>query len=303
MGESMRAVVVERPGGPEALTLVERPVPEAGPGEVLVRVEASGVNPVDGGNRADPSWAGVDAPYVVGYEFAGRLATTGEEVWGLLPVQGTRWGALAEYVAVPAGLVAPRPSALDAVTAAALPLAGCTALQVLDRLRLPQGAWVLVHGAAGGVGHLLVQLASRRGLRVAAASRAEERGRLESLGVERWLDRADVDPAAGLGHEVDAVVDLVGGLLEPSLPHVRVGGDAATIVDLSGDLDLAIDRNVDVHGVLLRTGRDRLDALAAEVAAGLRPTVVATYPLERVADAHRRLEAGGVGGKLVITVP
>jgi NADPH:quinone reductase-like Zn-dependent oxidoreductase len=217
-------------------------------------------------------------------------------------VQGTRWGALAEYVVVPAGLVAPRPPGLDAVTAAALPLAGCTALQVLERMRLPEGSWVLVHGAAGGVGHLFVQLAARRGLRVAAASRPTERARLEALGVERWLDREDADPAAALGHEVDAVVDLVGGQLEGSLPRVRVGGHAATVVDLSGDLDLAIDRNLDLHGVLLRTGRDRLDALAAEVATGVRPTVVATYPLEQVADAHRRLEAGGVGGRLVVTL-
>jgi NADPH:quinone reductase-like Zn-dependent oxidoreductase len=173
---------------------------------------------------------------------------------------------------------------------------------VLERLRLPEGAWVLVHGAVGGVGHLLVQLAVRRGLRVAAASRADDRARLEGLGVERWLDRADADPAAALGHQVDAVVDLVGGLLEESLPHVRVGGHAATVVDLAGDLDLAIDRNLDVHGVLLRVGRERLEALASEVDAGLRPTVVATYPLDRVAAAHRRLEAGGVGGKLVVTV-
>ncbi len=300
----MRAVVVEQPGGPEALKLVDLPVPESAPGEVLVRVEAVGVNPVDCWNRADPSWAGIEAPYVVGYEFAGRVIGSGEEVWGLLPVQGTRYGALAEQVVVPAGLVAPRPPDLDAVTAAALPLAGCTALQVLDRLGLLAGAWLLVHGAAGGVGHLLVQMARRRGLHVAAASRPHDRARLEALGVDLWLDRSVTDPAAAagraLGHEFDAVVDLVGGLLEPSLPHVRVGGHAATIVDLAGDLDLAIDRNLDLHGVLVRAGRERLDALAAEVASGVRPTVVATYPLEQAADAHRRLEAGGVGGKLVM---
>jgi NADPH:quinone reductase-like Zn-dependent oxidoreductase len=171
---------------------------------------------------------------------------------------------------------------------------------------LADGEWLLVHGATGGVGHLLVQLAARRGLRIAAASRPEERARMGALGVDLWLDRATADSAAAatqaLGHGLDGVVDLVGGLLEPSLPHVRVGGHAATIVDLSGDLDLAIDRNIDLHGVLMRPGRDRLDALATEVAAGLRPDVVATYPLERVADAHRRLAAGGVGGKLVITL-
>ena len=302
----MRAVVVEHPGGPEALALTTLPDPSPGTGEVVVRVEAVGVNPVDCGNRADPSWAGIDAPYVVGYEFSGRLVGSGEEVWGLLPVQGSRFGALAERIAVPADLVAPRPAGLDAVSAAALPLAGCTALQVVERMRLAEGSWLLVHGAAGGVGHLFVQMAVRRGLRVAAAARPGDRARLEAIGVTLWIDRAVPDAAAAasreLGHELDAVVDLVGGLLEPSLRHVRVGGHAATIVDLSGDLDLAIDRNIDLHGVLLRVGRDHLDALAVEVAAGVRPTVVETYPLERTADAHRRLEAGGVGGKLVVTL-
>jgi NADPH:quinone reductase-like Zn-dependent oxidoreductase len=306
MRTPMRAVVVEQPGGPEVLTLTTLLGPSPSHGEVLVEVEAVGVNPVDCGTRADPSWAAVETPYVVGYEFSGRLAGSGEEVWGLLPVQGTRWGALAEQVVVPAGLVATRPPELDAVSAAALPLAGCTALQVLERLRLPEGSWLLVHGAAGGVGHLLVQMAARRGLRVAAASRPEDRGRMKGLGVDLWLDRAVPDPAAAatqsLGHALDAVVDLVGGLLEPSLPHISIGGHAATIVDLTGDLDLAIDRNLDLHGVLMRAGADRLGALALEVAAGVRPNVVATYPLERTADAHRRLEAGRVGGKLVVTV-
>jgi NADPH:quinone reductase len=302
----MRAVVVERPGGPDALTVVDVPAPTPGPDEVLVEVEAVGVNPVDLGNRSDPSWAGVTPPYGVGYELAGHLVETGERAWALLPVQGTAYGALAEQVAVPAALLAPRPPELDAIVAAALPLAGCTALQVLQRMPLAAGSWVLVHGATGGVGHLLVQMARGLGLHLAAASRPGDRSRLEDLGVDLWLDRSEPSPAAAavasLGHELDAVIDLVGGLLEPSLPHVRVGGHAATIVDLYGDLELAIDRNIDLHGVLVRPGRDRLYELAAEVAAGVRPTVVETYPLERVADAHRRLEAGGVGGKLVITL-
>jgi NADPH2:quinone reductase len=242
----------------------------------------------------------------VGYELAGRVADTGEPVWALLPVQGTTQGALAERVAVPRQLLAPRPPELDPIVAAALPMAGCTALQVLQRMPLEAGSWVLVHGAAGGVGHLLVQMARGLGLHVAAASRFEDRQRLEELGLDVWLDRAEPAPAAAavqqLGRDLDAVVDLVGGQLEPSLAYVRVGGRAATIVDLSGDLDLAIDRNIDLHGVLMRPGRDRLYELAAEVAAGVRPHVTDTYPLERTADAHRRLEAGRVGGKLVITL-
>jgi NADPH2:quinone reductase len=302
----VRAVVVQQPGGPEALRLVDLPEPVAGPDDVLVEVEAVGVNPVDLGNRSDPTWAGISPPYVVGYDLAGRVVETGEPVWALLPVQGTTHGALAERVAVPKQLLAPRPPELDPIVVAALPMAGCTALQVLQRMPLEAGSWVLVHGAAGGVGHLLVQMARGLGHHVVAAGRFEERARLEELGVELVLDRSDSDPARAavdkLGHELDAVVDLVGGQLQASLPHVRVGGHAATIVDLTGDLDLAIDRNIDLHGVLVRAGRDRLYELAAEVAAGVRPHVTDTYPLERVADAHRRLEAGRVGGKLVITL-
>jgi NADPH:quinone reductase-like Zn-dependent oxidoreductase len=302
----VRAVVVDRPGGPEVLRVVDLPPPIPGPDEVLVEVEAVGVNPVDAGNRSDPSWAGVSPPYRLGYEFAGRVVDTGEPVWALLPARGTAAGALAEQVAVAREYVAPRPPELHAIAAAALPLAGCTAIQVLERMPLPAASWLLVHGATGGVGHLLVQLARGLGLHVAAACRPEERRRLEELGVGLVLDRSDPSPAAvaveRLGHELDAVVDLVGGQLAPSLPYVRVGGRAATIVDLAGDLELAIDRNVDLHGVLLRAGRDRLYELSSAVAAGLRPHVTETYPLERTADAHRRLEAGRVGGKLVITL-
>ncbi|MGC4110807.1 MAG: NADP-dependent oxidoreductase [Nocardioides sp.] len=302
----MRAVVVERPGGPEMLTLVDLPRPRPAPDVVLVEVEAVGVNPVDLGNRADPAWAGLHAPYVVGYELAGRVVDSDEPVWALLPVRGTTNGALVERVAVPREYLAPRPPELHPIVAAALPMAGCTALQVLERMPMPAGSWVFVHGVTGGVGHLLVQLARGRGLHVAGAGRPEERRRLEELGVDLVVDRAAPDPTAeavaGLGHELDAVVDLVGGRLEASLPAVRRGGRAATIVDLTGDLDLAIDRNIDLHGVLVTPGRDRLYELSAAVAAGLRPHVSDTYPLERVADAHRRLEAGRVGGKLVITL-
>jgi NADPH:quinone reductase len=302
----VRAVVDERPGVPDALTLVEVPEPEAGPGEVLVAVEAVGVNPVDAGNRSDPSWGGVATPYGVGYELAGHVVDTGEPVWALLPVRGTRWGALAERVAVPVGLLAPRPPQLDPIVAAALPLAGSTALQVLQRMPLAAGSWLLVHGASGGVGHLLVQMAVLRGFKVAAASRPVDRARLEAHGVGLWLDRAAPSVAAeaerALGHGLAAVVDLVGGRLASSLPHVAVGGHAATIVDLTGDFEVAIDRNIDVHGVLVQPGRDRLYQLAAEVGAGVLPDITETYPLERAADAHRRLESGRVGGKLVITV-
>ena len=113
----MRALVVHQPGGPEAMRLQQLPAPQPGPHQVVVAVEAVGVNPVDAGNRADPSWAGVNPPYVVGYELAGRIQAAGDDadwrpgelVWGLLPVRGTRWGTYAELVTLDAALVAPRP--------------------------------------------------------------------------------------------------------------------------------------------------------------------------------------------------
>ena len=177
----MRAFVVHQPGDPEAMRLQQLPAPQPGPGQVVVAVEAVGVNPVDAANRADPSWAGVRPPYVVGYEVAGRIHAVGDDtdwrrgelVWGLLPVRGTRWGTYAELVTLDAALVGLRPPGLSAVQAASLPLAGATAVQLLDRLDPKPGEWMLVHGAAGGVGSVFVQLARARGARVVASASAQ----------------------------------------------------------------------------------------------------------------------------------
>ncbi len=276
---------------------------------------AAGANPVDAGNRADPAWARLPVPFVVGYEFAGDVTEVGAEVedlaigdavWGLLPVRGTRWGAYAEEVVVDARLVARRPSRLTAIEAAAVPLAGATALQLLDRLAPRPNEWMLVHGAAGGVGHLLVQLAHARGVRVAAPARPGRHATLRQLGVEVIVDRDRVDPVQAVrdavSSEVAMVADLVGGgLLSASLPIITEGGRAASIVDIVGDLEDAIDRNVTLHGVLVRPGREVLDALAALVEAGrVRPIVDQVLKLEQARLAHERLETGSGQGKLVL---
>ena len=291
------------------------PKPTAEAGQVAVAVEAVGVNPVDAGNRADPRWAGIEAPYVVGYEVAGVIDAigagvdgleSGQQVWAMLPVRGTRWGTYAEYVALDAALVGPRPAALDAVQAAAVPLAGTTALQVLDRLAVPPGEWLVVHGAAGGVGSLLVQLAVARGVRVAGSSSAQRHGFLRGLGVELVLDREDGDALGRavreMGVEPFAVADLVGqGLLGRTLPYLREHGAAATIVELRGDFDEAIDRNVAINGVLARPGRQTLDRLAEAVAAGsLRPVVDEVVDMAQAPAAHRRVETGHGQGKVVL---
>jgi NADPH2:quinone reductase len=310
----MRALVVEQPGGPEAMRLRQLPAPRPGPGQVVVAVEAAGVNPVDAGNRADPSWAGICPPYVVGYELAGRVQVgaagwrPGDAVWGLLPVRGTRWGAYAELVALDAGLIGPRPPGLSAVEAASLPLAGATAVQLLDRLDPRPGEWVLVHGAAGGVGSLFVQLARARGARVAASASAQRAPLLGQLGAEVFLDRHAGAVARrarrAIGQDLDMVADLVGhGNLAASLPVVREGGRAGSIVELAGDLELAVDRNITLHGVLVRPSQRVLGALAAAVAEGwLRPVVDQVLDLAEAAVAHRRVESGRGQGKVVLRV-
>src|SRR3954451_1969421 len=251
----MRAVVVHRPGPAETMRAERIPRPRPAPGELLVAVEAVGVNPVDASNRDDPEWAGIDAPFVVGYEFAGSVAGTGRPVWGLLPVRGTRWGAYAEFVAVDESLVRERAPTLTAAEAAALPMAGTTSLQVLDRLAVEPGGWVLVHGAAGGVGSVFVQRARARGLRVSGSASPQREAFLRDLGVEVVLDRhADnvaAHAVAEVGGELAAVVDLVArALLNRSSGAIAVGGSAASIVELAGDLEAAVDRNITLHGVL-----------------------------------------------------
>jgi NADPH:quinone reductase len=312
----MRALVVQQPGGPEVMRLRQLPAPQPGPGQVVVAVEAVGVNPVDAANRADPSWAGVRPPYVVGYEVAGRIQavgddggwTRGDPVWGLLPVRGTRWGTYAELVTLDAALVGPRPPSLSAVQAASLPLAGVTAVQLLDRLEPTPGEWVLVHGAAGGVGSLFVQLARARGARVVASASGQREALLRGLGVEVLLDRHAGRVAEracrAIGQELDMVADLVGyGTLAASLPVVREGGRAGSIVALAGDLEPAVDRNITLHGVLVRPSRQVLEVLAAAVAGGsLRPVVDQVLELTDAAVAHRRVESGHGQGKVVLRV-
>jgi NADPH2:quinone reductase len=311
----MRAIVVHEPGPAEGLRLVDLPKPQPRPGRVVVRIDATGVSPVDAQNRADPSWAGIDPPYVVGYEFAGSIEATGDGVsrlgpgdlvWGMCPVRGTRWGTYAEYAEVDAEWVGARPSRLGPSELAAIPLAGSTALQLLDRLALRPGESLLIHGAAGGVGSLLVQLAHMNGLRVAGSSSKARHPLLRELGVEIVLDReADaVVPRAVefLGRPIDAVADLVGnGLLARSLHGLKEGGSAASIVDLHGDLDEAIDRNIRVEGVLVRPERRTLDRLADVVQRGaLVPIIDSIVGPESIVQAHRRLETGHGQGKIVL---
>ena len=314
----MRAVVYERFGGPEVLELRDWPRPEPKGGEVVVAVHAAGVNPVDAQNRADGAWAELQPPVIPGYDFSGVVEGVGEraadwavgdEVFGALPVRVTRSGSYAEYVAVPAETIAPKPARLSHVEAAAAPVAACTAHEALRRLRLAPGDWLLIHGAGGGVGTFAVQIAAHSGTRVLAVASARHHGLLGELGAEACIDYTHerLDDAVRLitGGEVDAVADLVGGgALSRSLPLLSKRGRAVEIVDLEGDLEPLIDRNQELHGVLFDPADSGpLRAITDELAAGrLRPVVSDVLALEQAAEAHRRLETGHRQGKLVLQV-
>ena len=310
-------MVIKQSGGPDVMRLAAMARRPLAGSEVRVAVEAAGVNPVDAENRADPAWAGLAAPYVVGYEFAGRVEEVGElvndlrvgdAVWGLLPVRGTRWGAYAEEVVAEERFVAVRPSSLEVTEAATLPLAGATALQLLDRLDPEPGEWILVHGAAGGVGHLFVQLAHARGARVAAPASSARHDLLHELEVSVVVDRHQPETIQTArdqaGTDFAMAADLVGqGRLVASLDVIAEGGRAGSIVELAGNLEEAIDRNVTLHGVLVQPGRDVLDALGALAEAGeVRPVLEEVFPLEQAPHAHERVETGNGQGKIALTV-
>ena len=312
----MRAVVVEEFGGPERLRLTEVADPVAGRGQVRIAVHAAGTNPVDAGNRVDGSWAGLNAPCVLGYDVAGVVDQVGPEVAGLAPgdrvMAMTRFrdgaGGYAELTVVDADLVAQLNAGTSFIDAAATPLAAGTALTVLTRLHLEPGSRVLVLGASGGVGLFFLQLAAANGLDTIAVGRRTRHAEMRSLGALACVDYTSEDVAqrasALAAGPVDAIVDLVGGtLLRETLATVKTGGTIAAIATPSLDLDPVLDANLTLHGVLIDNNGQRTRHLAAMLGSNeLRPVISQVLPLAAAAQAHRILERGHTGGKIVLNV-
>ncbi|MET7362022.1 NADP-dependent oxidoreductase [Streptomyces sp. NPDC005562] len=288
----MQAITVhDRDAGVSGLALTDLPDPHAGENDVIVRVHAAGFTP---GELAWPgTWtdrAGRDrTPSVPGHELSGVVTelgygttglSVGQRVFGL--ADWTRNGTLAEYVAVEARNLAPLPADIDHVTAAALPISGLTAWQALfDHAHLTTGQTVLIHGAAGGVGSLAVQLAREAGARVVGTGRAADRDTAHDLGVDTFVD-LQAERLEDVGH-VDVVFDVIGGeILDRSTALVRPGGTLVTIA-----------RPVTVHPAdgravffVVEPDRARLADLAARVRDGrLKPIVGSVRPLAESPDA------------------
>ncbi|TDD41547.1 NADP-dependent oxidoreductase [Saccharopolyspora elongata] len=309
----MRAISQDVLGGPEVLQEVrlDRPVP--GPGEVLIRVRAAGLNPTDWKHRAYKVFLG-EPPLVLGWDVSGvveavgvgvTLHKPGDEVFGMLPYpHGV--GSHAEYVTGPARAFVPKPSNVDHVQAGAIPLAALTAWQALvDTARLQPGQRVLIHAAAGGVGHFAVQIAKARGAHVIGTASAGKHEFLRGLGADELIDYQEVD-FADVVSDVDVVLDpLAGDTRTRSLRTLRRGGVLVSILPFGREEDAAEAerRGVRVELMLVEADQEGMRAIAELVESGrLRPEIAGVFPLADAAKAHALGETGRTTGKLVLEV-
>jgi putative PIG3 family NAD(P)H quinone oxidoreductase len=325
----MIAIEISRPGGPEVLVARERPRPSPAPGDVLIQVEAAGVNRPDtmqrGGHYPPPPGAS-DIP---GLEVAGTIVEVGADVTGwhagarvCALVSG---GGYAEYCVAPAPQCLPVPKGMDATHAAAIPETFFTVWSnVFERGRLQPGESILIHGGSSGIGTAAIQLARAMSSRVfATAGSAEKCAACEQLGAERAINYREADFVAAIraatgGRGVDVVLDMVGGdYLPRNLDVLAMDGRLVQIAVLGGvktmlNLLTMMQRRLTLTGSTLRARPvAEKGAIAAALrarvwplldAGTVRPILHATFPLRAAAEAHRVMEAGTHIGKLVLVV-
>ncbi|UGT40033.1 NADP-dependent oxidoreductase [Nocardia yamanashiensis] len=307
----MRAVIQKSFGGPEVLEVAEVEKPQLLSGEVLVRVRASAVNPVDVAVRSGAFPLLGQPPFGVGWDISGVVEEVGpgaryevgDEVYGMpfFPRAATGY---AEYVATPSRQVARKPKSLSHVEAAALPLAVLTAWQgLVDRAGVKEGDRVLIHRAAGGVGHLAVQIAKARGAYVIALASAAKHDYVKSLGADEVIDYQAVD-FTEVVRDVDIVFDSVADA-ENNLKVLKPGGVLVSILEhMKPEVAAAVNAaGRRFAGVSVEPDYAALEAISELVDAGkLRPTVANTLPLEEAGKAHDLVASGQTIGKVVLTV-
>lgn len=310
---TMRAISQDVLGGPEVLKEVELERPTPRPNEVLVRVRAAGVNPTDWKHRANGGFLG-EPPFVLGWDVSGVVEAVGigvarfrpgDEVFGMLSYPFGH-GSHAEYVTAPARAFAPKPASIDHTQAGALPLVSLTAWQALvEYADVRPGQRVLVHAAAGGVGHVAVQIAKARGAYVIGTASAGKHEFLRGLGADELIDYRETDFAEAV-KDVDVVLDTLGGETSVrSLKVLRAGGVVVSILPVgSAEFHEEAER-LGVRAVRMLVDADRADlrAITDLVEKGqLRVEIAGTFPLGGAAEAHALGDTGRTTGKLVLTV-
>jgi NADPH:quinone reductase-like Zn-dependent oxidoreductase len=318
----VRAIGFTEFGGPEVLKVIELEEPHAGEGEVRIRARAAAVNPSDSVSRSgaglaiwqqyDPQFEYPPPPYLVGWDIAGIVdeigpgtdtdLAIGDRAIAITTPMSERAG-YAEYVVAPIESVVPAPKNVDDVTACTLPMSGLTARLALDTLALPAGATVAVTGAAGTIGGYVVQLAKVDGLRVVADAAPADETLVKELGADWVVPRGD-----DVAHHIRAVIsDGVDALVDSALQGDVVAAavrDRGSVVALRPHIG-PTDRGISWRQVFImdyQRDRARLDQLRRQVESGaLTLRVAGTYPAEQAEQAHRRMEAGGVRGRLVLT--
>ncbi|MEV6482955.1 NADP-dependent oxidoreductase [Streptomyces sp. NPDC051576] len=310
---TMRVITQHVLGGPEVLEEVEVERPAPRPNEILVRVRAAGVNPTDWKHRATGGFLG-EPPFVLGWDVSGVVEAVGigvarfspgDEVFGMLSYPFGH-GSHAEYVSAPARFFVLKPAGIDHVQAGALPLVSLTAWQALvEAAELRSGQRVLIHAAAGGVGHVAVQIAKARGAYVIGTASAGKHDFLRELGVDEAIDYRETDFTEAV-KDVDVVLDILGG--DTSLRSLRVLRPGGVVVSISpiGKEDFYEEaERLGVRAVRMLVDSDRahMEAIADLVEAGkLRATIAGTFPLAEAAEAHALGGTGRTAGKLVLTV-
>ncbi|GGN57131.1 NADPH:quinone reductase [Streptomyces albiflavescens] len=310
---TMRAISQDVLGGPEVLKEVQVKRPAPRPNEVLVRVRAAGVNPTDWKHRATGGFLG-EPPFVLGWDVSGVVEAAGigvarfkpgDEVFGMLPYPFGH-GSHAEFVTAPARAFAHKPSGIDHIQAGALPLVSLTAWQALvETADIQPGQRVLIHAAAGGVGHVAVQIAKARGAYVIGTASAGKHEFLRGIGVDEAIDYRETDFTEAV-KDVDVVLDTIGDEYSVrSLRVLRPGGIVVSILPVGSEDFYEEAERLGVRAVrmLVDASRTGMQAIAELVEAGkLRATIADTFPLADAAEAHALGDTGRTTGKLVLVV-
>jgi NADPH:quinone reductase-like Zn-dependent oxidoreductase len=302
---TMKAERIHTFGGPDVLELDEVPCPQPGPGEVLVRVHAAGVNPVDWKIRE--GYMRAPLPSIMGSDFSGIVAEVGPGVHGFLVGDAVfgevaeESGSYAEYAVAPVSQIAKRPEGIDDIQAAALPVASLTAWQALfDSGKLEPGQTVLIHAASGGVGSFAVQFAKWKGARVIGTTSAMHIDQVRQLGADQIIDYRATRFEDAV-HEVDLVLDTIGGETQDRSWRVLKPGGLLVSVVQPPDQQKAIAHGVRGAFLISQARGDELDRIAELVASGrIKVVVQAVLPFDQARRAQELSQSGHAGGKIVL---